>query len=67
MCDSTVYSKGVFFFNEIEYILFYFLLIMLCRIFGVAENHALFALKFVSIKFGLCKENDILQIWAETN
>ena len=39
------------------------LLRLLCRSFGIAKNYALFGVKFVSLKFGWCKENDILQVW----
>ena len=35
------------------------LLTMLCRLFGMAKNHALFVLNIFSLKFGWCKENNI--------
>ena len=38
------------------------LITLLCRQFGIAENHTLFLVKFFSVKLGLCKENDIFQV-----
>ena len=32
------------------------LLTLLCRIFGNVKNHALFGVKFVTLKFGWCKK-----------
>ena len=38
------------------------LLKLLCPKFGIAENHAHFGVKFVSLKLGWCKVNYILQV-----
>ena len=35
---------------------------LLCRDFGLAINYALFGVTFLSLKFGWCKETDVLQI-----
>ena len=41
------------------------LITLLSRIFGIAENYAFFGVKYVNLKFGWCKESDILQVWGE--
>ena len=38
------------------------LLTLLCREFGIAENYALFGVDLFCLKFGWCKENDILHV-----
>ena len=38
------------------------LLTLLCLKFAIAENHAHFGLKFVRLKLGWCKVNNILQV-----
>ena len=56
--------------EEYFYDFFYFNLILtlmlLCRKSGIATNLALFELNLFCLKFGLCKENDILQLcWQD--
>ena len=45
--------------------LFYFILLitLICRKFYIAASYALFGVTFVSLKFGWCKENYVLQVW----
>ena len=44
------------------FISLYLTLTLLSRKSGIAQNHALFGVKLFCPKFGLCKENDILQL-----
>ena len=39
---------------------------LLCRKSVIVKNHALFGVNLVCLKFGLCKENYILQHWWES-
>ena len=41
------------------------LITLLCCIFGIAENYAVFWVKSVSLKSGWCKERDILQVCTQ--
>ena len=42
-----------------------FSLKLLCCKFGIAEHNALFGVKFVSLKLGLCEKYDKLQVWSK--
>ena len=41
-----------------------FCISLLSRKFDIARNYALFGVKFVTLKFGWGKENDIFHVWG---
>ena len=58
--EFIVYCEGILMILRHYYCIL--LMTQLVRKIGIAKNNALFGVKLVSLKFGWCKENYILQV-----